>query len=71
MRSLTAGKRLKYPVSLTDRSDADSSGTYGSGALPLAFCAVALTAEDAPVFERKDRLHRRSIVWIQSVLPEN
>jgi hypothetical protein len=26
---------------------------------------VAFTAEDAPVFERKDSLHRFSVEWIQ------
>jgi len=27
--------------------------------------SMALAAEDAPVFERKDRLHRLSEEWIQ------
>src|ERR1700761_7641584 len=34
-------------------------------ACAFAARAVALTAEDAPVFERKDSLHRCSIGWIQ------
>ncbi len=36
----------------------------------LAFArgAIAVAAEDAPVFERQDRLHRVSGEWIQSIL---
>src|SRR6185437_2119548 len=37
-------------------------------AITLAFSAVAFTPEDAPVFERKDRLHRCSNEWIQLIL---
>jgi len=29
---------------------------------------MALPAEDAPVFERQDRLHRLSEEWIQLIL---
>jgi hypothetical protein len=31
----------------------------------FARVSIALAAEDAPVFERKDRLHRLSEEWIQ------
>jgi hypothetical protein len=30
--------------------------------------AIAEASEDAPVFERQDRLHRVSGEWIQSIL---
>ena len=34
----------------------------------FSFGAIALTAEDAPVFEREDCLHGFSVEWIQSSL---
>ncbi len=37
-------------------------------ALAFARVSVAVPAEDAPVFERQDRLHRLSEEWIQSIL---
>ena len=37
-------------------------------ALAFSLCAMAVPAEDAPVFERQDRLHRLSEEWIQSIL---
>src|SRR5207244_7357125 len=37
-------------------------------AVAFAFCAVAFAAEDAPIFQRKDRLHSSSRKWILPII---
>jgi hypothetical protein len=47
---------------------ASQGGIENHFAKTFSFGAIALTAEDAPVFEREDCLHGFSVEWIESSL---
>jgi hypothetical protein len=49
---------------------AGKGGIKNNLALAFAWVAIAEASEDAPVFERQDRLHRVSKEWIQSTHTE-